>query len=229
MSSLKVKPVETDQPFFGKYRYSIRFDLRELGIIRGLNPDKIDRLVEDRNRWREEHKQLYGASIQMHRIDSGMKQNLEDLCRLLVPHKEQMKFVISYDRGYVYTNDFELVKTLYYLPALDKTQIQEAHQICPTGTIALCDPKWSHRTYFRAKSIDETQRNTLVEYLKARENVRMGPGLKEWVNSNTKQLNWWTQWTHSHFFIDHNNDGELLFLNMVVPDITRQTKQIVAK
>lgn len=227
MSNLKVKPVETNQPFFGKYRYSVRFDLRELGIIRGLNPDNIDKLVQERNRWRSEHKQLYGGSIQMHQIDSGMQQNLEELCRLLVRHKEQLKFVVSYDRGYVYTNDFELVKTLYYLPTLDKIQIQEAHQICPVGTIALYDPKWTHRTYFRSKAIDDSQRNTLVEYLKARENVRMGPGLKDWVNTPTK--NWWINWTHAHFFIDHNNDGELLFLNMVVPNITRQTKQIVAK
>jgi hypothetical protein len=227
LSSLKVKPVEKNQLFFGSYRYSVRFDIRELGIIRGLNPDKIDQLVADRNRWREEHRQLYGAMIRMHQIDSGMKQNLEDLCRLLVPHKEQLKFVISYDRGYVYTNDFELVKTLANLSILDKIQIQEAHQICPQGTIALHDPKWTHRTYFRSKAVDEIQRKTLAEYLKARENVRMGPGLKGWIN--TPGNNWWVNWTHSHFFIDHNNDGELLFLNMVVPNITRQTKQIVAK
>ena len=226
MSSLKVKPVETDQLFYGLYRYSVRFDMRELGIIRGLNPDKIDRLVDDRNRWREDHKNLYGG-IQMYHIDATMRQNLKDLCCLLVPYREQIKFVVSYDRGYVYTNDFELVGTLAGMPILDKIQIQEAKQICPAGTIALHDPKWSHRTYFRSKAIDESQRKTLVEYLRTRENVRMGPGLKDWVN--TPGNSWWVNWTHAHFFIDHNNDGELLFLNMVVPNIVRQTKQIVAK
>ena len=222
MSSLKVKPVETDQPFFGKYRYSVRLDLSELGVIRGLNPDNIDQIVKERNEWRQQHQRL-----NPYQINATMTQNLKDLCHLLVHHKEQMKFVISYDRGYVYTNDFELVKALYYLPTLDKIQIQEAKQVCPAGTIALIDPKWSHRTYFRSKSVDETQRNTLVEYLKARENIRIGPGLKQWIQDRPR--GWWTQWTQSYFFIDHNNDGELLFLNMVVPNITRLTKQIVAK
>ena len=226
MSNLKVKPVETSQLFFGQYKYSVRFDLRELGTIRGLNSDKIDRLVEDRNRWREEHKNLYGG-IQMHHIDAIMRQNLKDLCQVLVPHKERMKFVISYDRGYVYTSNFGLIEALTELPMLDRIQIQEAKQIFPSGTIALKDPKWTHRTYFRSKSIDETQRKTLIKYLNARENVRLGPGLKDWTTTQTK--GWWLQWTHSHFFFDHNNDGELLFINMVVPNITRQTKQIVAK
>ena len=227
MSSLKVKPVETDQLFFGQYKYSIRFDMRELGVIRGLNPDNIDRLVNDRNSWREQNRQLYGGSFRMHHIDATMRQNLKDLCELLEPHKIDIKFVISYDRGYVYTNDFGLVETLAELPILDRIQIQEAKQICPQGTIALNDPKWTHRTYFRSKSINETQRKTLVEYLRARENIRMGPGLKDWTKDKTN--GWWVQWLHSHFFIDHNNDGELLFLNMVVPDIARRTKQIVAK
>lgn len=191
-----------------------------------MNPDKIDQLAEDRNRWRADHKNLYGG-IQMFHIDATMRQNLKDLCYLLEPHREQIKFVVSYDRGYVYTNNLELVKTLTNLLFIDKVQIQEAMQICPPGTIALKDPKWTHRSYFRSKSIDETQRKTLIEYLNARENIRLGPGLKDWTTSQVK--GWWFQWTHSHFFFDHNNDGELLFLNMVVPNIVRQTKLIVAK
>lgn len=226
MSSLKIKPVETSQLFFGLYRYSVRFNLTELGIIRGLNPDKIDRLVAERNRWRQEHKH-YGFGATGQQIRGSTKQDLKDLCELLVPYKEHIKFVISYDRGYVYTNDVGLIEKLADLEALSQLQIQEAKQICPAGTIALKESKWSHRTYFRSKAITEGQRRTLIEYLQARENVRLSPGLRSWAH---QQVNgWWLNWTHAHFFIDHNNDGELLFLNMVVPNITRQTKQIVAK
>jgi len=228
LSSLDVKPVETSQFFFGLYKYSVRFDLQELGIIRGLNPDKIDQLVKDRNRWRAEHRNIYGFGDRMLRIDAITTQNLKDLCQLLVPHQDQIKLVISYNRGYVYTNNFDLVETLANLPILSDIQIQEAKQICPPGTIALKNPLWSHRTYFRSKSVDETQRKALIGYLQNRENVRLSPGLKEWVEQKTGN-GWWTSYTHTHFFLDHNNDGELLFLNMVVPNITRKSKQIVAK
>lgn len=227
MSNLKVRPVKTNQLFFGKYRYSVRFDLPELGIIRGLKFDNIDRMVNDRNRWRAENKRLYGFSGKMEQIGKETTQNLKDLCCLLVPYREQIKLVISYDRGYVYTNDFDLVETLGNVSILDRLQIQEAKQVCPPGTIPLKNPTWTHRTYFRSREIDYTQRTALVEYLQNRENVRLSPGLKEWASLKTH--GWWTSYTHTHFFIDHNNDGELLFLNMVVPNITRKSKQIVAK
>jgi hypothetical protein len=227
LSSLKIKPVETNQLFFGKHRYSVRFDLRELGVIRGLNPNTIDQVVKERNAWRNEHKRLYNFSINMHQIDTLMAQNLKDLCNLIAPHKKNIKFVVSFDRGYVYTNDIELVKAIAATPFLDKIRIQQAMPVCPAGTIGLKNPKWSHRTYFKSKALSEDQRNSMSEYLRSRENIRLSPGLTEWVNLKTNS--WWTNWTHNHFFMDHNNDGELLFLNMVVPNITGRTMAIVAK
>jgi hypothetical protein len=225
--SLDIKPVETNQLFFGQHQYSVRFDHRDLGIIRGLNPNKIDQAVKERNAWRNEHKRLYSFAINMHQIDTQMTQNLKDLCNLLAPHKKNIKFVVSFDRGYVYTNDIELVKAITATPFLDKIKIQQAIPVCPAGTIGLKNPKWSHRTYFKSRELTAEQRNSMCEYLKSRENVKLSPGLTEWANQ--EHANWWVNWTHAHFFIDHNNDGELLFLNMVVPNITGRTMAIVAK
>jgi hypothetical protein len=197
------------------------------GVIRGLDASKIDRTVRDRNRWRMDNERLYRGRYGTYEINEKMTQDLKDLCALLTPYKDRIKFVISYDRGYVYTNEFELAEKLADVPDLKAFQIQEIKQVCPPGTIALKDPKWTHRTYFRSKSVTDAQRDTLIEYLKARENVRLGPGLKQWTER--RLTNWWSNYTHPYFFIDHNNDGEVLFLNMVVPNITRQTKQIIAK
>lgn len=227
MSSLKVKPVETSQLFFGQYKYSIRFDLPELGVIRGLNLDSIDEIVKERNRWRQESKRLYGYVTNPRAIDNAMKQNLRDMCELLLLHRDQIKVVISFDRGYVYTNNFDLVKRIAGEQMLDKVQVREATTVCAPGTLVRIDPQWSHRTYFKSRAINETQRKSLVEYLRSRENVRLSPGLTAWVKDRTN--GWWINWTHAHFFIDHNNDGEVLFLNMVSPNITGRTLQIVAK
>lgn len=227
MSNLNIKQVETNQPFFGKYRYSVKFSLQDLGVIRGLDPDSIDGIVEDRNRWRQASQHSYASYYRSQIISDETKQHLKVLCNLLLPHKDHIKFVISYDRGFVYTNDIRLVKTIDELDIVSNKRIQEACQICPTGTIALYDPKWTHRTYFKSRHIDAGQRKTLSDYLVSRENVRLSPGLKSWLKENHSL--WWSHYTHAHFFLDHNNDGELLFLNMVVPNITGRTLDIVAK
>lgn len=227
MSSLKVKTVETNQLFFNQYQYSVRFDLPELSIIRGLHLNSIDQLVKERNDWRRQNKRLYGHIAHTDQITDEMKENLRDMCKLLSQHRDHIKFVISFDRGYVYTNDLDLTRRIAGKQSVARVQVREAKPVCAPGSLARVDPKWSHRTYFKSRSISLEQRKSLVEYLQSRENVRLSPGLSAWVKDRAN--NWWINWTHAHFFIDHNNDGEVLFLNMVSPNITGRTLQIVAK
>ena len=53
----------------------------------------------------------------------------------------------------------------------------------------------------------------------------ISPGLIYWSKHNSS----WNKWIQSYYFFDHDNDGEVLFLNMVVPRITGRTLNIVAK
>lgn len=218
--------VEKNSLFFNKYRYSARFDLDELGIIRSLKLEKIDKIVEDRNRWRTENQMLY-RNYKQGQVTDEQVRRLKIVCSLLNAHKNNIKFVVSYDRGYVYTNDLTVVEEIKGLNFIDRLYTQEVVEICPPGTIALNNPQWSHRTYFKSLELTDHQITTLTEYLKNRQGIRLSPGLKGWMNVSRKQ--YWHSWTQSYFFFDHNDDGEVLFLNMVVPRITRRTMQIVAK
>lgn len=223
LSDLKIHPVETNNLFYGKFNYSVKFFLKEAGVIRGLNVDKIDKIVRDRNRWRSENRNIYRFHNDLITPDDVVI--LKKVCKLLAQHQDSIKFVVSYHTGYIYTNDLGLIDNLSKLDAVGDLRIQQAKQVSPPGTIALKNPKWSHRTYFRCITVSETAKKTLVEYLEGRENVRLSPGLVYW----SKHTNAWNNWVQSHYFIDHNNDGEVLFLNMVVPRITGRTMQIVAK
>lgn len=221
MSNLEIHPVESDGLFYNKFEYSIRFGLSELGVIRGLNLDIIDEIVKERNQWRQEHRGLYSGYKNI--ITTHEVEDLKKVCALLAQHRDSMKFVISYHTGYVYTNDLNLADQLELL--VGHVRVQQAVQTRPAGTIALKNPRWTHRTYFRSITVPESAKATLVEYLNSRENVRLSPGLVYWTQHN----NSWNNWIQSYFFIDHNNDGEVLFLNMVVPRITGRTMQIIAK
>lgn len=223
MSSLKITPVEKNSLFFNKYRYSARFVLTELGAIRGLKLNKIDNIVNQRNAWRRQHQGLYSGYRQLI-TDTNVK-DLKTVCRILKKHEKDIKFVISYDHGYVYTNNLALVKELNNIDCIGHFNAQEVVQVCPPGTIALKDPKWTHRTYFRSVSLTDQQKSSLTEYLQSREGLRLSPGLKNWMENNQH----WGNYTQNYFFFDHNNNGEVLFLNMVVARITGRTMQIVAK
>ena len=225
MSKLNIKAVETNNLFYNQYRYSARFDLNELGVIRGLNIDKIDQIVRDRNQWRSEHRGLYSGYKQL--ITDRDVADLKVVGSLLKQHEQDIKFTISYHRGYVYTNSLDVVKKIHELDCIKQFHAQEAVEICPPGTIALKNPKWTHRTYFRSCYLDEAQKKQISNYLFSRENIRLSPGLSHWLKQDSGHH--WQNYTQNYFFIDHNNDGELLFLNMVMSNITKRTLQIVAK
>ena len=224
-TNLKPRTVERTSLFHKQYQYSAKFSLDELGIIRGLRYRDIDRLVAERNKWRDDNSRFYGYMGR--RIQDCQVEDLKTVCRLLMKHKKDIKFTVSYDTGYVYTNDLKLVEKIHKLDCIRHFQVQQVKIVGAPGTIALRNPQWTHRTYFRTKTLTEQQRVTLVEYLHGRENIRLGPGLKLWMDA--KHNIGWNLWTHDYFFLDHNNDGEVLFLNMVVPRITGRTLAIVAK
>jgi len=219
----KVNTVEKNQLFFNQYHYSIKFYQSEIGSIRGLDPNKLDSVIAWRN--------AYRSKIKLTNSDTNIPQEtvtrLRLLCDLLHQHQDQLKFIASFNRGYVYTNNTEIFQKIADLGFIDIDGIQQAVITVPADTIALKNPRWAHRTYFRNCTLTSHQRDLLIQYLDSRENIKLSPGLKSWCTEPRNR--WWDKYTHDYFFVDHNDSGEILFLNMVVPRITRRTFRLVAK
>jgi hypothetical protein len=223
LSNIQFKTVQKSSLFYGQYQYSIKFTQTELNVIRGLKSKRINTIVRDRNKWRQEHRHLYQYRREL--ISDDTVSRLKQICRLLEQNKQKLKFSVSYDRGYVYTNDIDIIHQINQLHFLTYVEAQQVCQSIPPGKILLRNPQWLYRTYFKSKVIDEQQRTNLVEFLKSREHVRLSPGLETWMEIK----NHWNDWVQSYFFIDHNDQGDVLFLNMIVPRITGRTLEIVAK
>jgi len=226
LSDIEIFSVETNRLFFDKYQYNARFNLSEITALRGLNIEQLDRTVKQRNLWRQHDLQWHGRTGRIkYEITPVDVERLRTLGNLLTSVKDKIKFVVSYDRGYVYANDIDILKTIQDIDFLDNFQIYRAVVTGPRDTILLKNPRWSQRTYFRSLKLTDLEKKTLIDYLKSRENIRMSPGLIYWILASSHRATW----TQRHFFIDHNDDGELLFLNMVRPNISRCTMQIIAK
>ena len=225
LSTIKFTPVEANNWYYGKYRYCVKFNVRELSVIRGLEPDKIDAAVHHRNLWRTQNRYGYRQEAISHETTVSLK----TICCKLHELKDQIKFVVSYDTGYVYANDQQIVQDIASIDFIKSVKAKEIVQIAPQGTIRLKNSDWAYRTYFRGKTLTEAQRNSLVEFLNSRENVRLSPALTRWVGTPSPYYYHSNLWLQNHYFMDHNDSKDLLFLNMIVPKITGRTFSIVAK
>lgn len=220
-----VTTVEKNRLFYDQYHYSAKFDMNEVGVIRGLDFGGIDRVVAYRNSWRAQAGPRHSWAKNM--ISPDDVDQLKTLCNLLCKFKHQIKFVVSLNRGYVYTNNLDVFKKIQSLNLVHDFSISQVVVTSAADCIALTNPKWAYRTFFRSVTLDEYQRNTLIQYLNSRENIKLGPGLKSWCKQDTNR--WWQRLTQNYFFIDHDDSGEIVFLNMVIPRITSKTFRLVAK
>lgn len=218
----EVVTVEKNRLFYDQYAYSAKFYLSELGVIRGLDQDKIDSTVAYRNSSRATS---YGYKPE--KITDKNVEYLKLLCDLLLQYSSEIKFVVSYNRGHVYTNNLEVLSKIHALDFLHSFSLHKVDVTSAADCIALNNPRWAYRTYFRSLTLTEHQRSVLIQYLDSRKNIKLSRGLKTWC-TNPKNR-WWDLLSQSYFFVDHDDSGEMLFLNMVVPRITGRTYRLVAK
>jgi hypothetical protein len=220
-----VTTVEKNRLFYDQYHYSAKFKLNEIGVIRGLDFGSIDRVVAHRNSWRVKAGPRHSWAKNI--ISDTEVDQLKVLCGLLRKFKHQIKFVALFDRGYVYTNNTEIFKKIQSLNFITDFSISQAVVVADSDAIALINPKWAYRTFFRSMTLNDHQRTTLIQYLNSRESIKLGPGLKSWCKDDATR--WWQRLTQNYFFIDHDDPGEIVFLNMVLPRITNKTFRLVAK
>lgn len=220
-----ITTVDKNRLFYDQYHYSAKFDMEEIGVIRGLKFDHIERIVAYRNAWRSQAGPRHNW-VKNLISDENVKQ-LKTMCSLLRKFGPDIKFVVSLNRAYVYTNNLAVLDEIQKVDFIREFSISHVNVISDTDAIALRNPKWAYRTFFRSITLDEHQRNTLIQYLNSRQNIKLGPGLKFWCNQDTSK--WWQRLTQNYFFIDHNDAGEIFFLNLVIPRITAKTFRLVAK
>ena len=216
--------------WFGKYDRCIRFYLPESFVLRKLNHNYIDQVIQRRREWAFK---ISGRNPQpgswMHswakiEITDDQVQNLHEFCDFLLDDQRPRKMTISGDWIYLYTTDQTLVDDVRQLNYLDrdKISVHHAQQVGTPGTVRLREVRNRYRSYFRHTPLDTQKRQNLRDFLQAQEGVRLGPALADALDSDrTKRL-------FDYYFIDHDDSGIITMLNLVVPGAIRRTLPIVA-
>jgi hypothetical protein len=148
-------------------------------------------------------------------------QQLQQVAEFLRSAKSCSKLTIFQDQGYFYCNDTALAYTLSKFTGVTHLgKIKEILVNRPRDTIQLTESDHSHRTYFREQKISGEKKLRILEFLKLQPGIAMSPALKQWFRNS---VGWWSFRIQRHHFIDHNNCGSMLMLQIISPRLIRKT------
>ena len=208
--------------YFDLYEYCFSFRMEEMNCVREMEHDRIDRMIDHRNTWRQRSPNFGGSwASRRGQITEEQRANCHAMLDFLQAHKD-FKLIVSGDWGYVYTGDLSLIRSMEQIPFVSPLNIKRSVLDRPRDTLRIQNSEHDFRTYFRPQRLNDAQRHNLVEFLAQQENIRMGPGLAQFVRTDQRH-----HYVNENFFIDHDGQGIITMLNLVVPRITRKTVKLI--
>ena len=210
--------VSRDRLFYDVYEYCVSFGMAEASALRGLNPDRIDRVIAMRRSFRSI---ITWSSEKKASITDEHVQDLHTLCTFLLQATESFKLVLSGERAWVYAKDWEFLKTVAQSSGVIRPRYTRAVIDRPVDTVILKNPKHAQRSYFREQAVSPGQREQLIAFFNNhRDNVRLSPSLTKW-------LQWPTRRIYSYFFVDYDHDSWPLMISLVHPGLIKKTVQLL--
>lgn len=235
-SSLEPNIVKTDRLFYDQYRYCVRIVVPDISCVReiknkDLDPDQARAAVARAFEKRRESRLRWGLIKQHSDTNKTLRQQRVDrvlsMTDFLYPYRSEIKMICSGDWATFYTNSWEFVHALILKNFSLDVEFREAVIDRPRDTVKLESSRFDHRSYFTEKSITPDVKKNLKQYLTAQSDIRIGPGLKTWLNEQHYYSRWRQNWTQRYFFIDHSDAGFPVMLSLIVPGLIRKTISIV--
>lgn len=149
------------------------------------------------------------------------RHNLMDMAKLLWQRRDHCRPVCYRGWIYVYTNQEDLLDDLAQRSYIPAVKLKRAVISCPRDVILRRNPAHSLRTFLRARRYTEEQKTRLQNWLQAQSNIRVSPGLCHWLEQR------WT-WCRDYYWIDHDDAGTVLMLELMLAGSIGPTRQIMS-
>jgi hypothetical protein len=215
MSNPKFNRVVKDKLFYCTYQYSVSFTLGELSCIRHLDHQLIDDIIQSRIKWRKNVR--HASNV----ITDETVVKLHNLLDEILSISTDYKVVVSYNRGYLYTNDISIVDKFSVLSYLNNIKLTQAVVNRPLNTIKLKKSAHRHRSYFKCVKLEHKERDSIRDFLTAQQSdVRIGPALAHYFKGSHRL-------TLDHYFIDYSDPGIIVMLSLIKPNLIRKTLDII--
>jgi hypothetical protein len=198
--------------------------MEDISCLRSLDKLPDDYRKEITRRYHQKYQwtyQYHNGQVQAVR-DQEKLESLYKLAELLNLYQTEIKLIVSGNCGYVYTNNIELLSLIIKDFPLHVRQLRQACIVRPRNTVSLHNSPHQFRTYFREKSINQTEKQQLLKFLQTQTEWRVSKSLKKQLRYQTHVL-----WLSRSYFIDHNYEFDVLMVNLIVPGILQKTMPIV--
>lgn len=207
------KTVDRNSLFYGQFCYQCKFYVRNASALRTLKHKAIDDVVRYRNSWTR------------NRINDEQAKILHEVCDQLLAIKNPFKTMISSNWIYFYTNDLLDIQQLRSgaIGEIQWNEITQANVTHSKNEIGLQNPRHKFRTYVRChKPTPEVIQSVKSFISAAGEDLRISPGLKEFLNAPRGRT-----WIQDGYFFDHNEMSMVTALALISPKLIRKTMPIV--
>lgn len=198
---MKFKPIERNQLFFGQYHYCISFFLKNVNVLRVLDPIKALKSIHYRNAWPS-------SGNFRQKITEEEQHDLIRVCDYLLCRPNPFKRTVSTHAMYLYTNnpaDFDDLNGVGGLVVCNCTQVNVCLQ---PDAVTLKNPRHSYRTFFRERWLRDHELTNLRGYFRTRSNqFRLSPGFQLLVEGRR-------MWLMGNYFVDHNEPQADVFINL---------------
>lgn len=149
-----------------------------------------------------------------------------------VPHKR----VISWNCMYIYTNDEQFVGDIVAqsrnITQSRQCQVTRADVCLPPDVVVLKHTRHHIRTYLRDVLLQDSQAQAFVQFLHNQTQWTAGRGLQQALRAwRARPAAKETEpfWCRRYFFVDHDTPQDLLFLNLVAPNIVSRSLPIISR
>lgn len=231
--ALSLPDIRTTRPrnklFFGGYSYSIGFTLPFAHLVRryqGQTPthDAVKRRWDLSNYLNDTVRNYGGRWSRNHDMpDAAMLENLLHWNEWLREHQSQVKYTVKSDRCYTFCNDLTTVSEVLSLPYVKDPVIQQAQVVSSADEIPLQSSCWQYRTYIKSMKVPSNVRHSLGQMLAKQEDQSQSSlSLRNWLEHGEGRS------AREYFYVDHNDTGVILMMNLICPGLSGKTYRIVS-
>ena len=185
--------------------------MQEVSAIKLDSHEKINQYLAHQQ-WRR--KINHGGSWRWHTyghpITEASIKNCHDAHDCLKNILEDYKLITSYDCGYLYIKNIQSTVNFLNSPGINVDVVKQVVIDRPKDSMIIKSAKHDFRTYFKNQKLETEHKTALVNFLRDRTDVRLGPGMQEWI---TRYVSY--RYVCGNYFIDHNDDGFLTMLCLV--------------
>ncbi len=215
----KIQTEQRSDLYFNKWQYSIAIYQHRIGDIRGLNRAATLERIEFRKL-----SKFIGNSY-----SPDIVTNILATLEFFKGEQAPFKLTLSSNWAYVYSNDIDFISRFEsQCPYAQVRFVKQAEVSEPRDVVMLKDTKYAYRTYFKSRWVEDHELVALDNFFTAQneDNIKPCGSFKKFLKSNVMYR---SHWLADHYFVDHNDPGYPLMINLLLTKSIRKTLPIVQR